>query len=91
MRILLERVTALAAVLFLALALTTEPSVIIASVAAVILIAAIATLVVGARAITVGGRAHAHREALSSMPAPAHPTTAGRPRTRAPSIEVAAI
>jgi hypothetical protein len=82
--------TALAAVLFLALALTAEPSAIIASVAAVILVAAIATLVVGASAVTIGGRARAHREALSSQPAPSHPTTAGRPRTRAPSMVVPA-
>ena len=92
MRTLLERLTALAAVLFLALALTqvTSPALIIASVATVILIAALAAVVTGAREVTVGARAHAHREALSTMPSPAHPSTAGRPRTRAPSMAVPA-
>jgi len=33
----------------------------------------------------VGARARAHREAMSTLPAPAHPDTAGRPRTRAPA------
>lgn len=71
--------------LLLALAVTTEPSVLVAGVAAVLLIAAIATIVVAERELTVGSRARAHREALSGMPAPSHPTTAGRPRTRAPA------
>ncbi len=75
----------------LALAVTTEPTVVVASVAAVLLIAAIATVVVvAARELTVGGKAHAHREAMSTLPAPAHPSTAGRPRTRAPSRAVPA-
>lgn len=88
----MERLAALTAVLFLALAVTqvTSPALIIASVATVILIAAMATLVTGSREMTVGARAHAHREALSTMPAPSHPSTAGRPRTRAPSTVVTA-
>lgn len=90
MRILLERLTALAAVLFLALALTTEPAAIVAAVATVVILSAAAALVVGAREMTVGARAHAHREAMTSLPAPAHPSTAGRPRTRAPSMAVPA-
>ena len=93
MRSLLERLTALAAVLFLALAFTQaeSPVAIIATVAAVVLItSAMAALVTGSREMTVGARAHAHREALSTLPAPAHPSTAGRPRTRAPSMAVSA-
>ncbi len=35
--------------------------------------------------LTVGSRAREHREALSAMPEPRHPNTAGRPRTRAPA------
>jgi len=91
-RTLLERLAALTAVLFLALALTQagSPAMIIASVATVILISALAAVVTGAREMTVGARAHAHREALSTLPAPAHPSTAGRPRTRAPSRAVPA-
>ena len=90
MGILLERAAALAAVLFLALALTTEPAAIVAAIATVVLITAMAALVVGSREMTVGSRAHAHREAMTSLPAPAHPSTAGRPRTRAPSTAVPA-
>ena len=44
-----------------------------------------AAIVVGSREMTVGARAHAHREAMTGMPAPRHPSTAGRPRTRAPA------
>jgi protein-S-isoprenylcysteine O-methyltransferase Ste14 len=90
-RILQERLVALTAVLFLALALSSEPTAVIAGVAAVLLItAAMAVLVTGSRELTVGARAHAHREAMSTLPAPAHPSTAGRPRTRAPSMAVPA-
>jgi len=71
--------------LLVALATATEPSVLVAGVAAVLLVAAIATVVVAERELTVGARARAHREAMSTLPAPAHPDTAGRPRTRAPA------
>lgn len=40
--------------------------------------------------VTVGQRARAHREVLSEMAAPRHPSTAGRPMPRAPGIGVAA-
>ncbi|CAN5294549.1 hypothetical protein BH09ACT5_BH09ACT5_20950 [soil metagenome] len=92
MRILQERLTALMAVLFLALALTQaeSPAAIIASVAVVALVAVMAGLVVGSRELTVGSRARAHRDALTAQPAPAHPSTAGRPRTRAPSTGILA-
>ena len=90
MRILQERLVAIAAVLFLVLALTTEPAAIAASVAAVLIVAMVAALVTGSRELTVGSRAHAHRDALTTQPSPAHPSTAGRPRTRAPSMAVTA-
>ena len=90
MRILQERLVAVAAVLFLVLALTTEPAAIAASVAAVLIVAMVAALVTGSRELTVGSRAHAHRDALTTQPSPAHPSTAGRPRTRAPSMAVTA-
>ena len=90
MRILQERLVAVAAVLFLELALTTEPAAIAASVAAVLIVAMVAALVTGSRELTVGSRAHAHRDALTTQPSPAHPSTAGRPRTRAPSMAVTA-
>lgn len=40
--------------------------------------------------VTVGARAREHREALSEMAAPRHPTTAGRPLARAPGFVAAA-
>jgi hypothetical protein len=48
-----------------------------------------AAVVIRSQEITVGGRAHEHRQALSMMPAPQHPATPGRPRTRAPSLWIA--
>ena len=75
--------------LFLAVAVaqTGSPAALAAGIAAVAVAAAITMAVVpSTREMTVGSRAHAHREALSVMPAPQHPATAGRPRTRAPSM-----
>ena len=40
--------------------------------------------------VTVGARAREHREALSEIAAPRHPTTAGRPLARAPGFVAAA-
>jgi len=91
MRRTYERFAALLGVLFVALAVTqaSSPTAIIAGIATAVLVAAIAVragaLVTGSREMTVGARAHAHRETMSAMPAPAHPSTAGRPRPRAPS------
>ncbi|MEO8094637.1 MAG: hypothetical protein ABI632_06860 [Pseudolysinimonas sp.] len=93
MSILNSRLVALATVLFVALAVTqgSNPAALVASVAAVVLVSAVAAaLVVGAREVTVGARARAHRQVLSEMPEPSHPATAGRPMTRAPAEAVAA-
>ncbi len=43
-----------------------------------------------AREIRVGARAREHRELLRALPAPQHPDTDGRPRSRAPSLVVSA-
>jgi len=40
--------------------------------------------------LMVGARALAHAEPLSETPAPSHPTTAGRPLGRAPTLAIAA-
>ena len=48
-----------------------------------------AAVVIRSQEITVGDRARQHRQSLVGMPAPQHPDTAGRPRTRAPSGETA--
>ena len=86
MRLITERLAALAAVLFLALALTqgASPAMILV---AVLVVAIAATEVIGGREL-VGARAHAQRQAMQAQPSPSHPTTAGRPRTRAPSTVV---
>ena len=42
------------------------------------------------RMVMVGARALAHAEPLSETPAPSHPTTAGRPLGRAPTLAIAA-
>lgn len=67
------------------------------SIALVVAVAVAAALVVRAavrvdvaRDITIGARAHAHRELLKAQPAPSHPTTAGRPLGRAPTQSIAA-
>src|SRR5690242_12203538 len=64
------------------------------SVAASLLVLAIAMRIVSvtanARKVTVGSRAREHREVLTHLPAPAHPDTTGRTRSRAPSTGVLA-
>lgn len=94
MRPLNARLVAVATVLFLALAVTQlgDPAAVVASIATVVLASAIAGALVVAhsRELTVGARAQARRQALYAVPEPSHPTTAGRPRTRAPSRVVSA-
>lgn len=96
MRTLHARLVMLTAVLLVALAVTQagSPAIALAGVAAVVLTAALAVrfagVVLGARQLTVGARARAHKEALGEMPEPRHPSTAGLPLTRAPSRVVIA-
>lgn len=84
-----------AAVLLLAIAQPGASSTLAAGAAviatAALLVAVHVALQAVAPELTVGSRSHQHREVLSSMAAPRHPNTAGRPRTRAPSpLETAA-
>lgn len=94
MRTLHARLAVLAAVLFVALSLSAGAPSNLAFVGVVLLLAAAvvraASAVVGAGVVTVGARARAHREALSEMPEPRHPATAGRPMARAPGTTAAA-
>ena len=96
MRTLQQRMVVLSALLFVALAVAQggHTTVLVASVAAVAIAGVVAVryaaLVPGSRELVVGERAHAHREALSGMPAPSHPSTAGRPLTRAPARSIPA-
>jgi hypothetical protein len=93
---LFERILDVLGVVFISAAATqtTSPS----SIATVILVGAVAAMLVTAlvaarstarrmraRDVTTGIRAWHHRRALSAQPAPQHPDTAGRPRSRAPS------
>ena len=61
-----------------------------AVVIAALLAARYAASVVHSRVLTVGSRAHAHRQSLSSTPEPQHPNTVGRVRARAPGRPSAA-
>lgn len=91
-RTAIRSVTLLASLLILALVVSqaTTVSTAAVSIAASLIVLAVAARIVagtaGSRVVTVGARAHEHREALASMPAPAHPDTAGRTRSRAPSV-----
>lgn len=68
--------------------ITAEP----AAIAAALSVAALAALTVAAVVVlvarpllgAVGGRARQHRQVLIGMPAPQHPATPGRTRSRAP-------
>jgi len=79
-----------AAFLVLALAQPGAPTTLVAGAAILATAGLLATVYVALQAaapeLTVGSRSHQHREVLSSMAAPRHPNTAGRPRTRAPSL-----
>jgi hypothetical protein len=94
MRTLHARLAVLAAVLFVALsASATSPSNLALAGVVVLLSLAVVRVAVGvvtAGEVTVGARARAHREALSEMPEPRHPATAGRPMARAPGMAAAA-
>ncbi|MGV8895924.1 MAG: hypothetical protein ACOH10_11670 [Rhodoglobus sp.] len=94
MRIIPERLAVLATLVIIALAVSqgVPSSVVVAGITAVLLIAAVrgAAIVIGSRELIVGARARAHREAMFGMPAPRHPSTAGLPLTRAPSLGFAA-
>jgi len=90
-RLLTERLVMLMTLTFVALAVSQgEPSTLLVAgllavaVAAVLVARYASTAVVGHR-VSVGNRAREHRTGLREIPAPRHPNTAGRPRTRAPS------
>jgi len=86
---LTARLVALATLLFVALAVAQTGN--LGTVAAVVTAAVLAAAVAGALVVilsgevTGGARTRAREQALYEVPAPSHPDTAGRPRTRAPS------
>ena len=92
MRTLIARLATIVATATIAAALMeAHPSTLL--LAAGLVVAAAAIVVVAAHAaslhaveLVIGSRAHSHRESLSSLAAPRHPNTAGRPRTRAPAV-----
>lgn len=92
MRLLIERLVMVMTLSFLAVAVAQgEPSTLVfagiaALVVSTVLAARYAAALIRARDIGVGQRARQHRQSLVGMPEPQHPDTAGRPRTRAPSL-----
>lgn len=56
-----------------------------AAAIAIVVAMRFAVLAAGCPEPAIGSRARAHRQVLGRMPAPQHPRTAGRPRTRAPA------
>ena len=91
MRLLTERLVMLMTLTFVALAVSQgEPSTLLiagllaVAIAAVVVARYASTAVVG-HTVSVSDRAREHRAGLLEIPAPRHPNTAGRPRTRAPS------
>gem|GEM_PF-3551920 len=64
------------------------PKAVAAVAIAVIVATRFAVLAVGSRELVIGSSARQHRHALGRMPAPQHPRTAGRPRTRAPTQSI---
>ena len=96
MRWLRARLVMIMTVVFVALAVaqTESSTAMAATIVGLAVVAALgaryAALVIRSREITVGRRAHEHREGLVEVAAPRHPSTPGRPRTRAPARELRA-
>ena len=94
MRALLERLAVTLAVAFVVLAVADSSAVLVGAIATVAVVALVgsryAAVSIRSRSMTVGARARQHRESMSSLPAPSHPDTAGRTRSRAPSGSIAA-
>lgn len=92
MRTLFERLAVATTLVFVALVVSPDSGTLALGIAVVLLVSAVrsAAAVGCSLEVTVGSRARAHRESLSVTPAPRHPSTAGLPRTRAPSRALAA-
>ena len=92
MRWLQARLVMIMTVVFVALAVGQFESstAIAATIVGLAVVAALgaryAAVVIHSREITVGRRAHEHRESLVEVAAPRYPSTPGRPRTRAPAL-----
>ena len=96
MRWLIERVIlALTASLLVLTLASSEPSALAFAGLVALAVTAIVTvryaaILLRARELGIGRRAREHRQVLAFEPAPQHPNTAGRPRSRAPSRPIAA-
>ena len=74
---------------------TAEPTALLAAGIGMVVLAALvaarySAAMVRTRVITVGSRAHQHRQSLFETPEPQHPNTVGRVRARAPGRAFAA-
>jgi hypothetical protein len=94
MRTIFEQLAVSLAVAFVVLAVADSSAVLLGAVATLAVIALVGSrysaVSIRSRSLTVGSRARQHRESMSSLPAPSHPDTAGRTRSRAPSQSIAA-
>ncbi|MGX5680004.1 hypothetical protein [Schumannella luteola] len=90
MRLIATRLLALLGVVLVVAAVgpADQPAAVVAALSlasiAAIAIAASVVLAVAPRAASGGVRARQHRQVLIGMPAPQHPATPGRTRSRAP-------
>jgi hypothetical protein len=95
MRSLLERIVMVMTLVLLVASLgqANSATALVAGLAAL----AIATVLVARRSgavalrVQVGLRAREHRQLVAAQPAPSHPNTAGRTRSRAPGQSAAAV
>ena len=95
MRRHIESLVMLMTVSFVVLAVAqAEPStLLVAGLAAVTITALLSArylaVLITSRVLRIGHRSRAHKDALSVMPAPQHPDTAGKTRSRAPTRSMA--
>ncbi len=93
MRTLAQRlVVLLGFALLVGVVVQAEPQGMLVVALAAVTAIGIASIAFGVRAVprrvvTVGARAREHRELLDAIPAPRHPATPGRTRSRAPGGE----
>ncbi len=95
MRRIIESLVMIMTVSFVVLAVAqAEPStLLVAGLAAVTITALLSArylaVLITSRVLRIGHRSRAHEAALAVKPAPQHPDTAGRPRSRAPAQSAA--
>jgi hypothetical protein len=91
---MMSRLAVLTGLAFVLLVTADSATTLVATIGAIALTSVLArryaAIGIRSHSITIGSRAHAHRESFSSTPEPSHPATPGRTRSRAPSQSLAA-